>query len=175
MKRFMCVPVAVCLPIIFVLIALLWVGVVCYEGYCVGWQDASDVIAIGVFMEIMSLGIALFTLRMGTRRIELYEDRVVCKGVLPKDTFEIIYETSSVGMDWHQQSGSMVWWICIYKGRFPPYKGKGVSNRVNSIKIHPGFIRIMYSEEVYNAFLEVLPKMQKTALITAHRTAGLDK
>ncbi len=174
MKRFMCIPLAICLPIIFLLISLLLAGVFCYVGYRVGWQNATDIIAVGAFLVIMSVGIALFTLRMGTRRIELYEDRVVCKGVLPKDTFEITYETSSVGMDWHQQSGSTVWWICIYQGRFPPYKGKGVSSRVNSIKIQPGFIRIMYSEEVYNAFLEVLPKKQKTALVTARRTAGLD-
>ncbi len=172
-SQHICIPAAICLPMLFAVIAMIWVGLICYECYRTGWPN--NVFGIGVFCVLLSLTISVFTLRMGAWRVDIQANKVICKGILPKDTFEINYETCSICMDWHQQSGTTIWWICIFQGKFPPYKGKGTSNRINSIKIQPGFIRIMYSEEVYNTLLEVLPKKQKTALISARRAAGFEK
>ena len=99
-------------------------------------------------------------------------DYIVCKSLSPKSKFSMHYDECSVGMDFHTQSGVKVWWIYLCKGSLKAYK-KG--KQINSVKIQPGFVRIMYSDEIYQALLEVLPKKHQTALITAHRYAGMNE
>ena len=78
-------------------------------------------------------------------------------------------------MDYHLQRGCKVWWIYLCYGPGPKFDPKKPYNRMNSLKCKPGFIRIMYDDEVYQALIEVLPKKQHTALVTACRCAGVKK
>ena len=78
-------------------------------------------------------------------------------------------------MDYSWRSGGKIWWIYICYGPPPRFKSANSSNRMNSVKFKPGFIKMHYNDKVYNALLEVLPKQQRSALIYAKKWADKDK
>lgn len=170
MKKYRCVPIAVGLPVIFfaMLIICLAIGISCYLD-----NDTGGFIVFLVF-SLMALGLAVFTFVPGIQRVEIHADYIICYG-LPGRSFQMRYDDCRVGMDYHLQNGSKIWWIYLCQGAMPQYRKGNPANRINSLRIRPGFIRIMYSEEVFEALMEVLPKKQKTGLITARRCAGLNK
>ena len=72
-------------------------------------------------------------------------------------------------MDYSWRSGGKVWWIYICYGSPPRFKSANSPNRINAEKFKPGFIKMHYNDKVYNALLEVLPKQQRSALISAKK------
>lgn len=116
---------------------------------------------------------AIATLPQCIRRVEIRSDYICCRGILPRSTFTIDWDACSIGMDYHCQSGRKVWWIYVCDGTLSNYMPPEKLHKINSVKIKPGFVRIMYSDRVYTTLLEVLPKKQQTALISARRCAGL--
>ena len=46
---------------------------------------------------------------------------------------------------------------------------------MNAEKFKPGFIKMHYNDKVYDALLEVLPKQQRSALISAKKWADKAK
>ena len=106
--------------------------------------------------------------------VEIKSDRIICHIPFHKNV-EIEYEKCYIGFDYHNQNGGKIWWIYFSYGKMPPYKNPQLGNRINSIKCQPGFVRIMYRDEVYNALLETLPPKQKTALEAARRHSGFEK
>lgn len=172
MKRYPCVPVAIVLPIFF------FAGAIIHAALLV-WVIFDDMDVLGIaytgFMCIMCMVYALVLLSPTGYSVTIHPDHIVCKSFTHKSEFCIQYNECNIGgigMDFHTQYGVKVWWIYLCKGPLKEYK-KG--KQINSTKIRPGFIRIMYSDEVYQALLEVLPKKHQTALITAHRYAGMDE
>lgn len=172
MKRFRCIPVAIVLPIFFFIGAIFHVALLV-------WVVTDDMDIVGIaytgFVSIMCTVYTLALLSPTGYSVTIHPDYAVCKSLTPKSKFCIHYNECSIGgigMDFHTQSGIKVWWIYLCKGSLKAYK-KG--KQINSVKIQPGFVRIMYSDEVYQALLEVLPKKHQTALITAHRYAGMDE
>lgn len=179
MKKFRCIPIAMGLPLIFCLYALFFVYfmVVHLDSFVnsAGEPDPVGGMLICVFGICGTIGLALYTAQNAWWRVEIYSEKIAFKGMLPKDTFEMEYEKCNVGMDYHAQNGQQVWWIYLCYGYPPKFKSKNTANRMNALKIRPGFIKIMYSDEVYDALLEVLPKKQKTGLTTARRCAGFEE
>lgn len=167
MKKYYCVPMALTLPVIF-----LFGSAICILEYFTIFSREDPIM---LYFAAFSFAFVLFLLPTSLKRIEIHSDKVICKGLFPHETFKIETLTCNVGMDYHIQNGSRIWWIYISEGPVPEYKSKNPTNRINSIKIRPGFIRIMYSNEVYDALIDVLPKKQKTALITAVRCADFGK
>lgn len=172
MKKFRCIPIAAGLPIIslgtVVLIALMtWEH----------WEALHDIELVFTELSLTLLGIvlAVVTAFPAIRRVEIHSNHIKCKGLFPRDTFVIEYSKCIIGMDYHVQNWNKVWWIYLCYGQPPQYKSKNPANRMNAVIIRPGFIKIMYSDAVYETLLEVLPKKQKTALITARRCAGFEK
>ena len=88
---------------------------------------------------------------------------------------QLEYSECNIGMDYHTQNGTKIWWIYLCYGSKPRYQTKGPTKRMNTLKCKPGFIRIMYREEVYDALISVLPKKQRIALETSRRCAGFEK
>lgn len=129
-----------------------------------------------VFLLWIVFAIVLFvcTIPYSMCKIIINPDHILCKMPLHKNIV-LLYEHCYIGMDYHVQNGGKIWWIYFCYGKMPPYKNPHLGNRINSIKCQPGFIRIMYRDEVYDTLLETLPKKQKTALISARRVAGFDK
>lgn len=170
-KNHFCVPLAITLPIIFAFLVLasLYTAVFCYLS---GSPDATPIFVV---LSLISLIMALLLLPISIRRIEITKAGVICKGLFKQDTFVIDHTKCNIGMDYHKQDGRIIWWIYLCEDMLPKYKPNNPANRINSVQITPGFIRIMYSEEVYFELLEVLPKHQRTALITARRYAGFEK
>ncbi len=171
MKKFRCVPIAIGLPIIFGVLMLICL----VEGIFFEIVDEPDGVVVGIVCAVFSGILALGLLPAAIRRVEIGESIIICKALLSRDTFTLEYEKCNVGMDYHVQNGGKVWWIYLCYDYPLKYQSKSSVNRINSIKIHPGFIRIMYSDEVYDALLQVLPKRQRTGLITARRCAGFEK
>ena len=172
MKKFRCVPIAIGLPIAFWSCTIFYLGLIWFA--LVKLSDQSLAI-LAFFMVLFSSFFGIFVSLPAVRRVEFYPDFLICKGLFPQDTFEIRYQDCNVGMDYHRQNRRKVWWIYLCYGSPPQYKRDIPANRINSVKIAPGFVKIMYSDEVYNALIEVLPKKQKTALVTARRCAGFKK
>ena len=169
MKRFRCVPVAIVLPIFFFAGAIIHAALF-------AWVISDDMDIVGIaytgFMCIMCTVFTLALLSPTGYSVTIHPDHIVCKSLTPNSKFSMHYNDCSVGMDFHTQSGMKVWWIYLCKGPLSAYK-KG--KQINSVKIQPGFARIMYSDEVYKALIEVLPKKHQNALISAHRYAGMDE
>jgi len=170
-NTFRCVPIAVGLPIIFFILTLpqiYWMifGIT---------QERNDISVFFGCMTVLSLLFAVFTLPKAAQRIIILPTIVICRGILPQSAFYMNYDQCCVGMDYHIQNGNKVWWIYLCIGPTPKYKGKNPVNRINTVKIRPGFVRIMYSDAVYDALITVLPKKQKTALETSRRCAGFEK
>lgn len=84
------------------------------------------------------------------------------------------YSKCNVGIDYSYNSSSVFWWIYFSIGPLPKYNPKIPVNRVNAIKYSDSFVRIMYSDELYSALLEVLPKKQRTALTCAYNIHNRD-
>jgi hypothetical protein len=169
MKRFRCIPVAIMLPIFFFAGATIHAALL-------AWVISDDMDIVGIaytgFMFIMCTVFTLALLSPTGYSVTIHPNHIVCKSLTPKSKFSMQYDDCSIGMDFHTQSGIKVWWIYLCKGSLHAHK-KG--KQINSVKIQPGFIRIMYSDEVYQALIEVLPKKQQTALATARRYAGIQE
>lgn len=171
-RKFCCIPIAAGLPAIYLCATI--VSLLMAWQY---WQESHDIEELMICLTIafFSLISALFFFFPAIRRVEIKQDVIVCKGFLPKNRFEIEYSKCNVGMDYHCQYKKKIWWIYLCYGSAPQYKLNNPANRMNAIKIQPGFVKIMYSDEVYNSLLDVLPKKQQTALVTARRCAGFEK
>ena len=178
MKKFRCVPLFMGIPVIFGIGAIFWVPLLFHLDVFVnskGEPNPVGGLALCVFFILFSLTFAIASLGFAVKRVEIHSDRVVCKGLLPKDTFKLPYDTCNVGMDYHVQNGGKIWWIYFYSGPHPKYKANNPANRINSVKIQPGFVRIMYSEELYQTLMDTMPPKQCTALKSMRRCAGFDK
>ena len=180
MKRFRCIPVAIVLPIFFLAGAMLFAALLVWaifdkDAKTIIPEDMGLFIGFCGFMIIMGMVYTVALLPGSNYSVTIHPDYIECKSLSPKSRFFIRYDECSIGgigMDFHIQSGIKVWWIYLCKDPLATYK-KG--KQINSVKIRPGFVRIMYSDEVYRALVEVLPKKHQTALITAHRYAGMDE
>ena len=171
-------PIAVSLPILFGIFGAFWfIPMMKLQVFVDSKGSPNPVggLCVCLIFICVSWGIALFTLRNAGWRIEIMNDKIKCKGLFPKDTFEIDYTKSNVGMDYHVQNGNSIWWIYISSGTHPLYKAQNGQTKMNATNIRPGFIKIVYSEAVYDALLEVLPKKQRNGLISARRYAGFSK
>ena len=167
MKRFRCIPVAIVLPIFF------FAGTIIHAALF-AWVISDDMDTVGIaytgFMCIMCTVFTLALLSPTGYFVTIHPDHIVCKSLTPNSEFSMHYDDCSVGMDFHTQYGMKVWWIYLCKGPLSAYK-KG--KQVNSVKIQPGFVRIMYSDEVCQALIAVLPPKQQKSLTIARRYAGI--
>ena len=168
MKFYRCIPIAIGLPAIFGAYFFICLG--CAYS-CSADQNTGGVILF-IFFALAALVTAAYTLVPGIRRVQILPNKILCLGLLPRHTFEINYNACTIGMDYHLQNGNPIWWIYLCNGAPRQYF---TTKKINGAKIQPGFIRIMYSDEVYEALLEVLPKKQRTSLITARRCSGFEK
>ena len=168
MKFYRCIPIAIGLPAIFGAYFFICLG--CAYS-CSADQNTGGVILF-IFFALVALVTAAYTLVPGIRRVQILPNKILCLGLLPRHTFEIDYNACTIGMDYHLQNGNPIWWIYLCNGAPRQYF---TTKKINSAKIQPGFIRIMYSDEVFEALLEVLPKKQRTSLITARRCSGFEK
>ena len=178
MKKFRCVPIAMGVPVIFGMFSLFWVPLLFRLDLFVNSQgEPAPMLGLFVCLFAMSLclSVALAFLKVALRRVEILPDKVVCKGIFPKDTFEMPYDACSMGMDYHVQNNGKIWWIYFYSGEHPKYKTKNPASRINSVKIQPGFVRIMYSEELFQTLMDTLPAKQCTTLQSIRRCAGFEK
>ena len=166
MKRFQCIPIAIVLPIFFFVSAIIHAVLLAWT---ITDMDVEGIVYTGI-MFIISIAMAIILLFSTGNFIIIYPDHIVCQGYMRKNKFSMLYSDCIIGLDFHNQSGMKVWWIYVCSGCLKTYKQGG---QINSVKIRPGFIRIMYSNEVYREFVAALPKKQRTALITACRCAGL--
>lgn len=127
---------------------------------------------INIFLDLIMI---IYMTPAVVRRVEIYSNKIVCKGIFPIQTYEIEYEKCNIGMDYSWKSGGKFWWIYICYGPPPRFKSANSPNRMNAVKFKPGFIKMHYNDKVYNALLEVLPKQQRSALISAKKWADKDK
>lgn len=170
-KTYLCVPIGLGLPLIFLgltvlsIVMALWLVRV----------EQNDVVPIFYTFSFLSLSIAATTFVRAIWRVEIKQDSIVCKGLMPHNAFALEYEKCTIGMDWHKQNGNKIWWIYICYGHLPYNPTKNTAKRINTFNCKPGFIRIMYRDEVYAALISVLPKKQRIALETSRRSAGFDK
>ena len=171
MRKFRCVPMAMGIPVIFGIFSLFWVPLLFHLDLFVNSKGEPAPIS-GFFVCLFGIGlcltVAIVFLGVALRRVEILPDKVVCKGLFPKDM-------CSVGMDYHVQNNGKIWWIYFYSGAHPKYKTKNPASRINSVKIQPGFVRIMYSEELYQTLMDTLPAKQCTTLQSIRRCAGFEK
>lgn len=162
MKKFRCMPVAIGIPVACMFFMLCWILLMLYIK-----QDNLHILTF--FYISLCIMIAGFTFPNAIRRVEIHKDKIVCKGLLPNQTYEIEYEKCNIGMDYSCRSGGKIWWIYICYGSPPRFKSANSPNRMNAVKFKPGFIKMHYNDNVYNALLEVLPKQQRSALISAKK------
>ena len=168
MRKIRCMPVAIGIPMIFLLHIFVWIAITL-------WIKQRDMTVVAIFFSILELSVSLCMLPNAVRRVELYSNKVVCKGILPSQTYEIDYEKCNIGMDYSFGRGRKIWWIYICYGPPPRFKSANSPNRMNAVKFKPGFIKMHYNDKVYNALLEVLPKQQRSALINAKKWADKEK
>ena len=170
MKQFPCVTGSLFLPAFFSFGAVFFLFV---SYMCV----VSGSPFMGFLMGVFSIGTVAFIIwgwKSTMCKVQIQPAYIICKTLFCADIV-MEYEKCTVGMDYHLQRGCKVWWIYLCYGPGPKFDTKKPYNRMNSLKCKPGFIRIMYDDEVYQALIEVLPKKQHTALVTACRCAGLKK
>ena len=170
-KTYLCIPIGLGLPIVFLLLTVLSIVMTLW----VIQVEQNDVAPIFGFFALLAFSIALVTLVKTTQRVEIQSEAIVCKGLLPGSAFSIEYEKCTIGMDWHKQNGNLIWWIYLCYGHMPIYRNNNPHDRINSLRCRPGFIRIMYRDDVYQALITVLPKKQRVALETSRRFSGFDK
>ena len=170
-KTYFCIPIGLGLPIVFLLLTVLSIVMTLW----VIQIEQNDVAPIFAFFAFLAIAIAAITFVKAVQRVEIQSNVIVCKSLLPRSTFSMEYDKCTIGMDWHKQNGNLIWWIYLTYGRKPVYRNNNPHNRINAIQCRPGFIRIMYREDVYEALIAALPKKQKTALETSRRFSGFDK
>ena len=121
------------------------------------------------FNMILSIVIAYITIRNAVSYIKLYVDPLVCLVPFTR-RITIRYDNCEAGLDYCLDvNRNKLWWIYISEGPLPQYPGKNPRNRINTIPCQKGFVRIRYQKEIFLALIEVLPKKQRTALISAER------
>ena len=169
MRKFRCVPISAGIPIAFISISALQLGLTWY--YWINMHDIIDVYAGIVFFSVGCF-FAVVTAFPAFRRVEIFSDKVICKGLFPNQTFEIEYVNCDVGIAYHYQYGRKIWWMYFANDLYPCFKSSD-RKHMNSKKIEPGFVKIVYSDEVYCALIDTLPKKQKIALETARRYANI--
>lgn len=171
MKRYRCIPLAFALPIMFLIPAIIY-AVVGVSAWIDG--DIEGVVFTSI-MSLLSFAFAVGLMPQSSKSVIIFPDYILCKGWLSQGAFKIYYEQCNIGMAFHNQNGRKLWWIYICDGLYTQYMPRHSGKQINSVRIKPGFIRIMYSDEVYNALLDVLPKKQREALISARKFAGFNK
>ena len=80
------------------------------------------------------------------------------------------YEKCNLGINYSWTRNGNVWWLYICYGQPPKFKSTSL-DRIAALKFRPGFIKMHYSEELYNALLEVLPKQKRYSLMSAKKWA----
>lgn len=163
-------------PGAFVVPATLWCTPLFFAAllvYCF-YDNQMDpfIFCVSVAFSIGSVLCAVYSCQYTMCKVVLFDRYLLCKIPFARN-IELLYDKCYIGMDYHIQNGWKVWWIYLSYGKMPPYKNPHLGNRINSVKCQPGFVRIMYRKEVYAALLDVLPKKQRTALISAYRCSGL--
>ena len=144
------------------IVFLLWMAVsVAKSG------QTSVIPVIVLFIVAIAIFVAWAWLR-AMCRVHIREKVLICKTPFCKDIV-IEYEKCNIGMDYHVQHGRKVWWIYLSYGKPPEYKTRNPANRMNSLKCQPGFVRIMFRNEIYNDLMRVLPKKQRIGLESARR------
>ena len=171
-KKYYCVPSSIVLPVVLLFGAVFFVCLIVYSKHTD--QLSVPILLMCMLWVVTSLGCAFLVCQQTMCTVQFYSNHAVCRTPFGKNIV-ITYDKCNIGLDYHVQNGNKIWWIYLCYGKIPPYKNPHLGNRINSIQCQPGFIRIMYREEVYNALIEALPKNQKTALITARRYAGFEK
>ena len=178
MKKFHCMPTVVVCPIIFFAASLLYVYFLLNPDInfvnAAGEPDPlGGKLVVGGGL-LLGLVLAFTSLHTALRRVELTDDRVICRGMFPWETFEIPYEGCSVGFDYHIAGGGRFWWIYICEGAPPKYPANDKRNRISKEKIRPGFIKLTYSEEAFQALAQVLPRKQRDYLVSSRRFKAID-
>ena len=171
-KQFRSVPGAWAVPLGCLLTAIVSLGMI----FVCQYTNQLSVFVLSGYLLFVLCGFfgAVFFSQQALCSIVLYEDRLLCKIPFSRNV-EIIYEECYIGFDYHIQHGQRFWWVYFCYGKMPPYKNPQLGNRINSIKCQPGFVRVMYSDELYDALIKVLPKKQKVALVCARRHSGFEK
>ncbi len=167
-KRYPCVPNASFLPFFLIFGEFFYL-------FMLYWSLSDGDIAASILDFLFcaaTLVVAIWCWERTMRRVEIRPDQIICRAWLCKNIV-IDYAKSTIGMDYHLQRGQKVWWIYLCYGPSPKFDSRKPYNRMNALKCKQGFIRIMYREDVYDALITVLPKKQKTALVSARRCAGL--
>lgn len=172
LKSFRSVPSAWIVPLACLCTALISTSVI-YFAY-MDEQLSPFVLFVSVLFLLGGITGAVFSSQQAMCSVVLYDDHLLCRIPFSKNV-SIFYEKCYIGMDYHVQNGWKIWWIYLCYGKMPPYKNPHLGNRINSIKCQPGFIRIMYRDDVYEALMEALPKKQKVALASARRCSGFEK
>ena len=172
-RTFFCTPIGFAIPIVFIGFALWWAWFVLrpdtnfvpaeIKGTSISTKKA---MLIGGVVYCVVWAVPFFLAYM--RRVELHSDRIVCKGWLPCHTYELEYHKCNVGMDYSWANGRKVWWIYLCYGPPPRYSSKSL-DRISTEKYRPGFIKMHYREDFYNALLEVLPERQRRGLTSAQK------
>ncbi len=171
-KRFACFPGGWFLPAFFAFAPFVWIGLLVFS-----WLDKqlSPFIVLGCSgFVVLSVYCFRITLRGAGSWVEFCDTHLVCKAPFHRDIV-IEYDRCFIGMDYHVQNGGRIWWIYFCYGKMPPYKNPKSGNRINSVQCQPGFVRILFREEVYDHLLSILPKHPKSALESARRVAGFDR
>lgn len=175
-NKYQCIPLANALVIVWVVLLFVYAGLmyVLYSPECSDFviqpssQDEAVLLALGwVALGAGCVGCFIWSLISCSRYIVLEEDRLLCKALFRK-TIVLEYSKCNVGMDYSYNTSAAYWWIYFSIGPLPKYNPKIPINRINSVKYSDSLVKIMYSDEVYEALLEVLPKRQKTALTCAY-------
>ena len=170
-KTYLCVPIGLGLPLVFLGLTVLSIAMALW----LVRVDQNDVVPIFLAFSLLSVSIAVTTFGKAIWRVEIKQDSIICKGLMPHHTFSLAYEKCTIGMDWHKQNGNKIWWIYLCLGRMSCFQSKNPAKRINALDCKPGFIRIMYRDEVYEELISVLPKKQRSALEISRRCAGFDK
>jgi hypothetical protein len=177
MKKFRCMPISMTLPIFFFVLSVPFFVMMGNLELFVDSKGQADPIGgliVCCVMVLLCWVCGLYCMKNACWRVEVYSDKIVCKGLLPRDAFNLEYTKCNVGMDYHVQNGNRIWWIYMCYGSPPTFNVKSPADRMNAMKICPGYIKMMYKDEVFDALLEVLPKKQRTGLITARRCAEFE-
>ena len=173
MKKFRCMPAVMGIPVVFFGCSLGYLYFLLNPN--VNFVNAAgepDPLGGKLFMGalfLIGMTMTLFTLHHALWRVELHSDRVICRGMFPRERFEIPYDTCQVGFEYHCAGGKTFWWICITDGPPPKYPSDDKRNRISKEKIRPGYIKMTFSEELYEALLEVLPHKQSVYLSSSRR------
>ena len=173
MRKFFCVPTAIALAIIFGILTLMTTAGVLYA---ISYAKNHLEICLLSALPILELFAMFGSLTLAARRVKIYPDVIICKGLFPWNTIRIEYAKCNVGLDFHLVRGEKMWWIYFCYGVPPKYSYNHNSiNRINGEKFRDGFIKMQYEDKLYYALLEILPKKSREELIASRSCAGLSK